>query len=615
MDPAQLAPDAIDLPRLLFGTILYLAPGILLARRLAGRHPGWLVLAPVLSFSLMTLGATALHFLFGVPIQARTTAALALGIMFVVAWPVLRNRPALPRPGAIAASLRATSRSWWPAILVFAFTALVFALPHLPGTGPESNMGAYPGLLDRTGNLLLGNDDPYAVHVDEYRMIADAAEISRSGVVDISNPYTDQDEAAELFSVQGFRSERGFTLGLAQVHELTGASFPFMARVLPSLWAGHMAIALVAALRPAPGAWISGAFVAVIPTTVRFLGPGILVPSAFALAWIPAALFVGHRFEGPSRLGTLYLLVTGAYVQHLVLGTLTLAVAAMSTLGRQGRPVDRAAATLPVFLPLLWILPPIWLDVRGAVDSENNLPFETTIFLHPGLILWGLSIAGAAVAFMASNKNTGPHRTLAWLMATCAISLSLSLRADHHSDATYSRLIPTLFLCLAALAGLALGAATQFGRTQLSRTPIALRWPNAAPRAVMTASFLLAATALAAPVAGSLSTPYYRIFGDQSWHDAEILVQSGAGPDDIFLSHPWRAPMFNALTGARPHAVLYPGSAPVNDADWQYYLRSNGASEEWLHDRGINYVLAPAEPQGAWQPLSASVFRSTTPLA
>lgn len=607
-DPWSLAPQgALEWARLVAGAALFLAPGLAAADRFLGlRQRGWMF-APVFSFSLLPLGAIVLDLALQVPITPGVTAGLAVFWTGILLLPRFRQLPALWRHLITAPQIFpriAWRTAWRPAIhalgvgLVLALVAGLHYLPHLPGDAPGNPLEAFGELAQRwTGNG--APETPYPVHVDEHYHLARQAQLDREESIGYVDPYTGEPSGAPLFSVTGFREERGFQLALVQLHHLTGASFALQARVVPALQSALLAGVVYATLRPAPGALVSAGLVGLIPTTVRFLGPGFLVPSAFALPCIFAALHVSLRAEGGRRLAALAILETAAMFLHLVPGTLTLVAAALGALLRGGRRSDRLALLLAGFLPLLWILPLVVQQVVDAVGSEHDLPFQPAILFSAGWPFLVAAVIGTGLAFALPRTTLQPHKATAWLAIGIAVSLLVSLRLQHHNDATYSRLIPTFFVCLAILAGLAIGEGGQAVRR-------ALRWR---PGWIAVATAIVA-VALAAPgVQSTLETPYYRVFNDATWDDGRILAEAGASAEDRFLSEPWRAPIYNAWTGAQPVSVLIPGRTPVGAAEWSYYLSSGGGTAEWLAERDITYVVAPVAPNAPHERLGGNVYR------
>jgi hypothetical protein len=423
--------------------------------------------------------------------------------------------------------------------------------------------------------------------------------------VDIPDPYTGAPSDAGLFSVAGMRSERGWEIGVVQLHQLTGASFPTLAHFLPALWSTYLAVLVWATLRPAPGAWAAAAFTVLMPTTVRFLGPGFLVPSAFALPWILAVLATAVHARGPGRFAALLLLITGAFFVHLVPGVLALFTGFAAALLHPARWQDRLGLAASVALPLVWIYPSVAQDLSLAIGGDNGLPFAATVFRSAGTLVLVLAVLGTAAAWYNRTSATAAHRVLVLLCAGLAITMAASIRSDHHNDATYSRLVPTFFLSLGCLAGLGAGVLAQGIR----------RWPRGGivPRTTLravaagTTAILVVALALLPPLEARLNEPYYRVFDAASWQAAADLAQSGVKPSDVFLSHPWQAPIYNAVTGAHPWTVLIPGEPPPRAADFESYMTSGGANATWLAERHIAWVVAPVPPDAAHASSSAWV--------
>ncbi|HUR26425.1 MAG TPA: hypothetical protein VM327_10475 [Candidatus Thermoplasmatota archaeon] len=486
----------------------------------------------------------------------------------------------------------------WGLVAVLPLVWVVHSLPHLPGDVAASPMEVPGELASRGADLIQGDDLPYPVHVDEHYHLAQMAEIDRSGHVDINDPYTGAPSDLGLFTVSGMRTERGWEIGLVQLSQLTDVSLPTLSHFLPAIWTTYLAFVVWVALRPAPGALASAAFVVLIPTTVRFLGPGFLIPSSFGLPWIIAVLFVAIRARGPGRFIALLLLITGAFFIHMVPGVLALVAGLTAALVQPGKWRDRVALAASVALPLVWIVPAIRSDAVAAVTSEHDLPFEPGIFHAAGWPVLGLAIIGTAVAFYRRIPQTVPHRVLLGLCLGTSLTMAWSIDAGHASDATYSRLVQPFFLSLGCLAGLGVGAVAVY----MAGIPF---------RGLATAGIFLAVIVAAGaalhPLQTRLNEPYYRLYDAPSWQAAEDFAASGAGQDDVFLSHPWQAPMYNAVSGARPWTVLRPGSPPERGEDYDYYIASGGANATWLKERDISWVLAPVPPNAPHSATSTGI--------
>lgn len=554
---------------------------------------------------------------------------------------------------------------------VLLFVAAVHYVPHMPGLEPADAASALGELGTRVGAVLGGHDNPFPIHVDEHYYIAQGAAVDREGKVQYDEPYSGAAQKADLLSIGGLQVERGFVVLTAQLHQLTGIAFPALFRFLPMAWAAVIAMTLWAALRPAPGALPAAALVAILPTTVHFLGVGFLVPSAFNLAWIPATIYVVSRARGPGRLVATALLLTASFLMHLTVGVIVLTGALLTALVHRGTRADRLAMLGAILLPLLWLVPPLLDDAVHSVAMVNTLPFEASVFTRPGLALFALAAVGAFEAWSSKEERTA-GRVLSALCFALAVLLAGSIHLGHHSDATYTRAVHAFFLTLAALAGLGLAAAAlqasaglawlaqmrrqlpvaanpapregdlglavggaptpppapprdddgdtpppSTGALQPARGPAPTPLGGEAPRgpragrALLTgvAGAVLFILAVSPALAAQLATPYYQVYDQTSWKQVEGFAHSGAGPQDTFLSDPWQAPVLSALTGAHPHTVLYPGAAPAFQEDWDEYLGTHGASAEWLKAHHIGYVIAPVAPNAPSEQVGPGVYR------
>lgn len=600
MSELDLSLDAMGWLRMLIGLPFLLGPGLALADRWLPKERGRFIIAPVASLSILTLAAFVEDFVLGIGPTPTATFATSLVLTAWIGWPRIKQLPQAAKAYAThGLRLPKLPRHllWLP--LILGFVMLSQSLIHLPGAAPSSNWDVYPTMLDRAGNALDGQDYPYPIHVDEHIHFAFAAKMMRDDTVEFNEVYTDEPTSGELFSVQGFRSERGFTVALVQIHELLGLPLAVMFRFLPAIMTGLLSLTVWYLIRPAPGALVAASMVAMLPSTARFLGTGFLISSTFALIWIYTTLIVVLRAKGPARFFGLMLLVTAAYFQHLVIGTLSIgtALAAMMLMPRL-HTQDRIGIVVAALLPMLWIVPGVWADIQGAVGDQTGLPFQQDIFRHPGAFLYLLAALGAVIAFLRPDQGNTAHRALTATAALMALSMWWSLENDHSNDATYSRLLFAFFLNLGILASHAIGRASQLGANQLGRP-----WTKPVIGAAV------ALVALSTPIGAIQAEPMYRVHDENSWAAAQAFETSGAGPGDVFLSHPWRAPIFSGATGAVPHTVLYPGQSPDNVADWNHYLATSGADATWLDERNIRFIVNGPVPNAPHDDLGAGVYR------
>lgn len=607
MSAADVTLHGLDWLRALLGFCVFLLPGLAAADRWLVGLPARFLWAPLFSFTLLALAAILLDFLVGLPVSSPVTFALSL---FLAGMAGRRRLMELWRTPVTARVLM--PRNWRKevagvalgVVAVSGFLFVAHSLPHLDGAGTASTQ--FPeGFAFRAWDLATGQDLPYPVHVDEHLHLAFMGALDRTGDIEGPHPYTGEPRDESFLTVNGLRSERGFHVAMVQLHQLTGASLMTVAHFVPALWGAYLGICVWLLLSPGSGALASAALTAVLPTTLRFLGVGFLVPIAFSLPWILAVLAVAHRVKGPRRLAALFLFVTGAFVMHIVAGTVALVAGVLVAVLGFGTPRERAGIVGALLLPLLWLLPSAWPDVQDAVTTRNGLPFQQGIFLSFGTPLLALAVLGTGWAWLRRDDLEVAPRVASVLSLGAIASMEWSIRVGHDNDATYGRLIPILALSLAILAGRGLGAIGwtfrhRLARVGLKRTGLSL---------ALVAMTGLTVLAVAHPLEQHMAEPYYRVFDAQSWARVEAFAASDAGPADIVLAHPWQAPVLNALTGARPYTYLLPGSYPVNGTEYIDYRSSQWENPQWLKERGITYVVDEQRPAAPHVEIRAGVYK------
>ncbi len=624
-NPADLALDHwSDWLLLVIGLAILLLPGLAAADRLT-RDRRALLLAPVLSLTLMPLAAIGLDFLFSVSVTATTTTLLALGLAVLAGNRRLRDwlgSPGALRLPSLPGRPRAAVRPWparllgaVPSVLgiaaVLGIVALMHSLPHLPGAqGDDPGLAprgasALDALIGRAASGLAGDDYPYPIHVDEHAHLARAAQVVRLQSTEIVDPYTGDPLAGSLLSLEGNVHERGFEVALAQIHLLTSLPWGVIFRFGAPIWAAYIAVLAWGVSRPHVGAAAGALALVALPTSVMFLGVGFLVPIAAGLAWIAATLWVSTRTGGLARLLGTILIITGGFFIHLIAGAICTVVALAAAAVRAGSWRDRTAAAASTLLPLIWIGPAVQGEVTARVAVDVARPSGREIFAFAGPVAPLLAIAGAILVYWRPTATNQPHRVAALSMIVLLISINLSLLTGVRSLALYYRPVHALFLLGAIVAGYGAGEA---GRA-IARL---MGGPNSdlglRARVAAVAGVMVMALGLPAVAHEQMAMPYYRVFDEPSWDAAAAFADSGAGPGDLFLSHPWRAPVYNAFTGAQPLAVLYPGSAPAGGSLFTFYERTSGANEAWLMEHELDWIVSPTQPNAPARAVAPGIY-------
>ncbi|MBW3583601.1 MAG: hypothetical protein KY455_10935 [Euryarchaeota archaeon] len=515
--------------------------------------------------------------------------------------------------------------------IALSFVVLVTYLPHMDTSEGRVNFsgaienpsteepwsrfyGAYAGWANGTRD-----DYEYPMHVDSNVHWTRMAALQREDTLQYRDPYSWQERGELTLSLKGQIHESGFHIAFAQFQEITGVPFLQLIRFAPALFAALSAWLVWAALRPWPGAPLAAAFVALVPTTPRFLGPGFFVPIGIGLAWLAVALVVApHVRRDGKTLLLASLLGVWAFFIHLIIGFAFLLALIMVMLPgvREGR------AQVPLLLggllvPFLVLYDGFAPDIEAEAEVVNFLPIDFTVFDQlgvPYLVLW---VIGCSLVFLLPVRNAartpliGATLTSVVMMAFIVSNLVFDL--DRY--ALYDRwhqpfaLMSAVPVAYGILGGLSLvGAFVLFLRDLYQEK----RWAMPADRLKSVLVFwgvvltpLLAVAVVTDGVERHLNEPYYRILDDEDW--VMFWGARDLGPEyEVFLSHPWKAPVYNALTGMRPYSWLDPGYPPNNQAAWIEYQREKHADPVWLFERDLAVIFQQPAPPGEWyEPLPA----------
>lgn len=440
---------------------------------------------------------------------------------------------------------------------------------------------------------------PYPLHVDENLHWAMSANIQRSEQLFVDYPVGKIHSDDRIYSLRGAVHERGFQLILAQVQSITGVPYFHLFQFLPALWLTFTAFGVYAMLRPHAAAIPAAAFVGLIPTTVRFLGPSFLVPIGFVLAWIPAALILSpfaHR-----RVGTAFVLaalVTWAFFIHLIGGFAAvglLAIAGFSSVREERR--SALLLLLTAVLPVLWLYRAFASGVEGELQREEGLPIDFTIFDGFGvsaLVAWVFSLP--LFVYARPVRGRLPLNTFALGSVLVFAMIILSTAADLNRYATYARWHPIFFLLAAVPLGYLVAVAAGVVRVALLRIRSSNRLLAGARRTLPVASALLLAFAVVnGGVSGHLREQYYHVIDAGDWERFEWIAQN-VGPEyEVFLVHPWKAPVLSAMSGKEPHTFLAPGAPPARGEDYDRFVET-GQTAEFFILNDVTLVLSTRKP-------------------
>jgi hypothetical protein len=178
---------------------------------------------------------------------------------------------------------------------------------------------------------------------------------------------------------------------------------------------------------------------------------------------------------------------------------------------------------------------------------------------------------------------------LGFIVATTALF-------ETHVYATYDRWHPVFFFTASVPAAFAVTTAARIGREAIAAyLPERRRLRRAAPALGVGLAVLLAGTAASAGIDDHLDQEYYHVINDGDWERFTWIRDNVGDEHEVFLAHPWKAPILSAMTGKDPHAYLQPGNPPVNGGDYRDFARTGGSMELFVMN-DITLVTSPQKP-------------------
>lgn len=437
-------------------------------------------------------------------------------------------------------------------------------------------------------DIAKGNYRPLPLHLDEYLHWGYAEAAVSQGKVALTDPFSGG--TATTFSLAADLHERGFQAFLGAFQEATGIPYTAIFEFGPALVAAFLALCVFVLAETWGAGLVSAALVAAIPTTTRFLGPGLFVPIAIALPFLVAGLVILVQGEGPRAAVAFAIVVAALWTIH-VIAAITVSAATLLYLlaAPSGRRKTALLMTAAIALPFLVAWPYYASVLDTAKLPHTGLPANLDAFLRIGAL--PLAAAGMGAMALAASKDGG-RRAIGVMLALLLLSGEAIIlqSASSGSDASpvYDRAIMVVYLITIILAGAGAVAAARGATALLTRGRAHAR------RGTLTALLVLALSiVLIAPSETSQAkTPLPEIVTQTQFASYEEAAQKLPAHYDLAIvdgaaSMPWTA------ATQRPSVfVVYPTS--FGQAEEATTFFAHGATDtRFLIERGVKIVVTP----------------------
>lgn len=426
----------------------------------------------------------------------------------------------------------------------------------------------------------------FPTHLDEYYHWGTARSVQRTGLAEGPDGFSAS--AAELpdMAIADLQiHQRGFHTFLAVLQGVAGLDWLPLLQFFPLGVAMFLSLVVYVLAQRWHAGVASVLWLAAVPSTLRFLGPGYVVPIAFAIPFVFLVIWLltMDKTRAWPIIGIVLAMLWTVHAMGALLATAITVTYVMSR-GRDLRLL------LLVAVPLLLAAPFYASDLMGPVLREASLPPEADAIRIAGIPLFAAAALGAA--WLASRQ--GPSTRAAGVALGAAVVTLLALvvlrnMRDWDPYRLYDRAVTTLLPLLALLAGAGVMA------VHAALVHVASRWVTRRRLVAVLLVVLLAGefafVASATSDAGIL--PRYHVLSEStyaSYSEAAVLL----GPAHTALVDGPDTMAWTALTGQPTLYVWDPGAAgpPVEISS---FFEAGASDTVFLIENDVSVVVTPQE--------------------
>jgi hypothetical protein len=430
---------------------------------------------------------------------------------------------------------------------------------------------------------------PYPVHIDEWTHLANSkAIVAEASSVGMHNPFT----GSEAGSSQSL--EAGFDLLWATVQQVTGISWLVLFRYFPAVIFMITVLSVYILGRREGFGWEAALCTCFVLTTVRFLGPGFMVPVALGLLSIPLSLFLVFNLRGWRSYILLFIstsFLASAHAYTAVALIIILAPFIILNLKKDFRHSLGIALALmiPFLIPLFlgWFLwgHNIVLDRLGAFftakpPSGAGLPYILQVPYLYGYLPTFLFIVGI---FMLARRGKLKDYSLIIAPVLFLLLIGLFVHFQRGIQTLYDRSYLYLMLMMGVVGGYGLW------KIRSIRLPEKFKLAFLSRNLGAFLCLILLIPTLFFSLRTHLDTQYYHTIQEHDY-EAFVWIEENIGDEyDKAILDPWKATAFTAITGKRVYSHV---TASLSESDLRAYkfFEKHCNDTAFLRKKGISIV-------------------------
>jgi hypothetical protein len=408
----------------------------------------------------------------------------------------------------------------------------------------------------------------YPVHIDEWEHLAYSEEIvQEASATGINDPFTGR--AAGWSQTM----EAGFDLLWAIVQQVTGISWLVLFRYFPAVIFMITVLSVYILGRREGFGWEAALCTCFVLTTVRFLGPGFMVPVALGLLFIPLSLFLVFNFRGWRSYILLFIftsLLVSVHAYTAVGLIIILAPYIVLNLRKDFRHSLGIvlALVVPFLIPVLlgWFLwgRDILLGKLGAFFTAQpslgaELPYILQVPYVYGYLPTFLFIVGI---FMMARRGKLKDYSLIIAPVLFLLLIGLFVYFQRGIQALYDRSYLYLMLIMGVVGGYGLRKIRSIRLPEKLKPAFLFRNPGS-----FLCLILLIPTVFFS-VRSHLDTQYYHTIQEHDY-EAFVWIEENVGDEyEKAILDPWKATAFTAITGKEVYSHI---AAWLSESDLRAY--------------------------------------------
>ncbi|KYK30596.1 MAG: hypothetical protein AYK23_00975 [Candidatus Proteinoplasmatales archaeon SG8-5] len=446
-----------------------------------------------------------------------------------------------------------TSKSLLLLIFILIFGAIVNLIPHFGYTLP--------------------------LHTDEWHYMAYSNALIDSGDVVINHPYTGEANV-HLWEI-------GYLVLLSLFKINSGISWPFLFTTLPTVI--FLFVILTAyALGKRFGYGHHAAFiVSLIPSTVRFLGPGFLVPISLGIFLVLLSLLLILRYESKFRYLPLILIISFTFLMHPATGIylylILLSILIIFGLGKKRVDLYILGVTLLSFFILGLFLPQSsFYNVNLSRITIGGRFFLPTFGFSDFIELMGylpIILMAIGVGVLLRRKKT-EGLGLTFSVSVLALFLMIIFYVFpnfFNVQAIFDRAIILLTVLISVVAGCGLYYVQKAKKTVFAITMVCM---------------------LLILVPAHADEPYYHIISESEYDDFIWIRNNVHEPYDKAILDPWKAVAFPPVTGKEVYFSVPQGpssSVGTMTSNVNRFFAEGCTDTDFLLANGIDIVYTQTQ--------------------